>query len=76
MNERLIQILSDALGIAPDALGNDPSMDTIAAWDSVAHLNIVMSIEQEFSVQFSPDELMELRSASALADALRKHNAA
>ena len=76
MYERLIQILSDALGIAPDELGGDPSMDTIPAWDSVAHLNIVMSIEQEFSVQFSPDELMELRSASALVDALKRRNTA
>jgi acyl carrier protein len=37
-------------------------------WDSLAHINLLVSIEQEFSVSFSDNETMDVNSyESALA---------
>jgi acyl carrier protein len=76
MREQLTRILADTLGISACEIGDDSSMDTLPAWDSVAHLNLVMSIEQEFGVQFSPEELMEMRSLPAIEALLAKKRAA
>jgi acyl carrier protein len=37
-----------------------------ARWDSVAHLEVVASLEQEFAVAISPEEARTLRSIPAI----------
>lgn len=70
MRENILRILADTLGLSAAELGPDPAMETLPAWDSVAHLNFVMSLEQEYRVQFTPEEMMALGSASAVESAL------
>lgn len=60
--------LRQACEIIGDALGRDPVSpdDTptdIDAWDSIAHLNIVMALESALGVTFEPEEIPELLSA-------------
>lgn len=71
MNVKLRQIVADATGIPVAEIGDDASMSQLAAWDSVAHLNIVMSVEQEFGVRFSGEETLELTSVPAFRQALQ-----
>lgn len=71
MREKLIQIVADTLGFSPEDLGDAPSMDTVSAWDSVAHLNVVMSVEQEFGVRLTTAEIAQARSVDAFAEILR-----
>ena len=46
MNEKLLQILADTLGVDPRTLSAETSMENTPVWDSVAHLNLVLSLEQ------------------------------
>ncbi len=32
------------------------SLDLMPGWDSVAHINLIISVEQEFKVTFTPEE--------------------
>jgi acyl carrier protein len=45
----------------------------IAAWDSLAHVNLVFAIESELQIQFGADELGELDSLSKLVTAAEAH---
>ena len=36
--------------------------DDVAQWDSLAHLTIVASLEQEFGISIKPEESRKLRS--------------
>ena len=76
MNEKLKRIVADTLGLDAAEIGNDASMKTVESWDSVAHLNIVMSVEGAFSVSFSPEQVLELTSLRALEAALEEAGAA
>ncbi len=76
MKERLIQILADTLGIPATQIPADASMETIAAWDSVAHLNIMLSLEQEFHVEFGADEFIALNSLAGIEQALARRGIA
>jgi len=53
--ETLKDVMATVLGIAADSINDDTSMDTVEAWDSIKHMNLVLAIEEEFGVSI-PDE--------------------
>lgn len=61
----------------PDGLKltDDDGPGTTAVWDSVAHLNLIMSIEAEFGVAFATAEIPELRSLKKIRARLEKADA-
>jgi acyl carrier protein len=71
MLERVHRIVSDVLDVPADQVTEESSPETIDAWDSVAHLNLVLSLEQEFAVTFDLDEVAELTSVRAIVDRIR-----
>ncbi len=73
MNEKLFQILADTLGVPLEALSDETSMENTPAWDSVAHLNLVLSLEQAFGQRFSPEEFMQMQSVSAIQRVFAGH---
>lgn len=73
LEERVCGIASDVLGVSVDELTRDSSPDTVVTWDSVAHLSLVLAVEQELGVQFNYDELERLTSIGALADTARRY---
>ena len=37
------------------SIGDETNMDTVASWDSIKHMNLVLAIEEEFGISI-PDE--------------------
>jgi acyl carrier protein len=54
----------------------ESSPDTIPNWDSLQHLNLVLAVEQEFNVQFSPEEIEQLLSVELVAALLEEKRVA
>jgi acyl carrier protein len=40
----------------------------VEGWDSLAHINLVTNIEQEFNVRFALGELAKLRNVGEMVD--------
>jgi acyl carrier protein len=55
--EQVGGIAADVLQVSPSEIGPDSSPQSIASWDSVHHLNLVLALEQEFNLQFEPEEI-------------------
>lgn len=55
------------------ALSNSTTAADIADWDSVAHVNLMFSIEQAFGVQFAGNELAEMKNIGELKRYLASH---
>ena len=70
LNERISAIAADILEVPPSQIGPCASPETIANWDSVRHLNLVLAYEQEFDVQFEPEEIDELKSIAHIREVL------
>lgn len=49
------QVMATVLGVPAEAIGQDTSTDTVPAWDSLKHMNLVLALEQAFGVEI-PDE--------------------
>lgn len=76
MQEQIGKIFSGLFGVSREACTDALSPKDIEAWNSVYHLTLVMSLEEEFGVQFSPDEIVELDSVGAIKAKLAQHGVA
>ncbi len=66
MNERLYHevcgIAADVFQVSSRTLTPESSAETIESWDSVQHLNLVLALEQQFGVQFEPEEMDKMKN--------------
>lgn len=46
----------------------DSSARTVEGWDSLVHINLILSVEQEFGVRFALGELEELKNVGDMVD--------
>lgn len=71
IGQRVRQVMAAVFGVALSSLGADASSATIAEWDSVRHLQLMLALEEEFNMQFEMDELVSLRSFALIEERLR-----
>lgn len=55
-------VASDILGVPATRLSAASSPDTVESWDSVQHLNLVLALEEKFSLQLSPEEIEQMKT--------------
>lgn len=72
---RVTAIASDIFGLPIADLEPSSSPDTIETWDSLHHLSFVLALEQEFGVQFSPEEIEQLVSIELVRSLLEEKQA-
>ena len=46
------------------------------AWTSMAHLELMLSLERTFDIMFDADEIASLASIASILDSLERHRAA
>ena len=66
MLENVRRIVSDVFEIPEESVKPDSSPDNVDTWDSIHHLNMVLALEQEFGVQFTPEEIEQLLSVELI----------
>jgi acyl carrier protein len=70
MMQQVLRIVSDVLGEPLERLNGASSPDTVEKWDSLNHMSLVLALEEEFGVQFTDDQIMQLLSVDAIVAAL------
>ncbi|HEX5482865.1 MAG TPA: acyl carrier protein [Terriglobia bacterium] len=60
-------IAADVLSVPVEAISPGSSPESLENWDSVHHLNLVLALEEKFSLEFSPEEIDEMRDISKIA---------
>ncbi len=69
------RVFCEAFEIEEDE-AEDATSDTIDTWDSLRHMNLIVALEDEFDIEFEPEDVMELTSYHAGFALLRKHGVA
>ena len=59
---RLKQVVADVLEVDPAVIGADFSMDNVEQWDSLRHMTLVLSIEDEFGITIPDEEAADVTS--------------
>jgi acyl carrier protein len=65
--EKVRAIAADILQVKRGALSADSSPETVDTWDSVHHLNLVLALEESFGLQFSPEEMDQMKTIGQIA---------
>lgn len=70
--EKLRTIVSDIMNISPGIIKSNSTQKEIPEWDSLGHLRLIMSIEEEFSVKFPMIEIPNYKSINTLVAEIKK----
>ncbi len=70
MEERVKAIMADILLIERSAIHDQSSMDTIERWDSLAQIDLITTLEEEFGVTFEVEEFQTMTSFSDIMNSL------
>lgn len=60
MEEKIKNIMVAIFGCNFSDINDSSSSDTIEQWDSLRHMNLVVALEEEFDLNFTEDETMEM----------------
>jgi acyl carrier protein len=69
----LRQVMADVFGLSADQITEDASIDSIEAWDSLKHLNLVLALEERFGVSFTEQETVEILNYELIRTVLAEH---
>lgn len=58
--------VADVFQVDLESVRPESSPDTIGSWGSLQHLNLVLALEQEFGVEFTPEEIEQLLSVELI----------
>ena len=72
VESRVRRIVADVLDVPQAQVTRETSPETFETWDSVQHLNIVLSLEQEFGVSVPPEDIDKLRSVGHIINMVQK----
>jgi acyl carrier protein len=72
VHERLQELLRTFFNDDEIVLDSGLTPAEVPGWDSVAHVNLLFSIENEFGIHFSDAELETLSSVGALESSLQR----
>lgn len=64
--DQVRSIIADLFIVPEEDVGAESSPDTIEMWDSIQHLNLVLSIEQAFRIQLSPEEIERMTNVGLI----------
>lgn len=75
MTARVAKVFSEVLGVAADTITDDTSPDNMPQWDSMAAMNLVVAIEDEFDVRLSTAEIVSMRNVAIVKKVLTSKGA-
>lgn len=66
MDEKILEIMTRVF--QTEGLGTDCSQSNCDKWDSLHHLNLIVELEDEFEMEFEPEEIAEMKTFSKVKE--------
>jgi acyl carrier protein len=73
--EQLKAVMAYLFGCSPGEIPDDADPQTLAGWDSLRQVELMIAIETEFGVRVPTEAMLELSSLEKIDDFLREHAA-
>ena len=64
MDQKLLDIMNEIFETS--GLDTSVSQSSCETWDSLHHLNLIMALEEEFDVEFEPEEIAKMTDFSSV----------
>lgn len=73
MRERLLAVMADVFACAIEEIPVDADTQTLAGWDSLRQIELMIALEDEFGLRFPTGAMLELNSLAKIDGYLREH---
>lgn len=74
IDQALREIFADIFDQPRDSFGAGTNPDTLAEWDSLAHLRLMAALEERFDRLISPEDQVDMLSFDLIGDILADIN--
>lgn len=68
--EKVIEIVASTCEVEKSEVTVDSTVGDFPAWDSIGHLTILSTVEEEFGINFEPEEMMEIEDVNDIVKAI------
>jgi acyl carrier protein len=68
-------IFSEIFALPLDAVVDSLTLSDIPTWDSMAHMMLIVRLEEVYQLQFTGDEIADMKSVGDVRRALKAHGA-
>ena len=73
IEKRVKEIMSKIFHVSELSIKNDSRMNELMGWDSLGHMNLITSLEQEFNIALSDDDVSQMISVELILDILKNY---
>ena len=70
--DRVYAVFMEELALEKNEITPQLTYNSIPEWDSVAHMHVIMSLEEAFELTFGDTEIAELTSVAEIIGALER----
>lgn len=74
LTDRVRELVADTLQMPKEQVKDDSTAESLPAWDSLNHLNIILAIEQDFDIALPPEEMERMTGIESIVTVIQKHS--
>lgn len=71
MEEKIQKIMADLFDVPIEEITYESSPSNIKKWDSLNHIKLILSLEEEFNVKFSNLEVLDMQTYKLVVMAIK-----
>ena len=72
IKEQIKKIMTKVFEIESSLVNDEISQKNTDQWDSLNHLNLIVEIEEEFDISFTPEQIGSMTSLEIILDEIKK----
>lgn len=65
--------IAEVFALPEASVADGLALSDIPTWDSLAHMMLIVRLEQDYAIQFSGDEIADLQSVGDIRATLQAH---
>ncbi len=69
-NQKIYEVIARVLKVSVDQINDELAVGDIDEWDSLAHVQLITEIEQQFEINLDIDQALEMESVEDIIDIL------
>ena len=70
--EQIKKIMTEVFEIESSLVNDEISQKNTGQWDSLSHLNLIVEIEEEFDISFTPEQIGSMTSLKIIMEEIKK----
>lgn len=70
IKDKVFEIIANVLSVNASEIKLDSTVGDFPSWDSLGQLNILQSVQDEFEIEFEPEEMMDIEDVNDIIKAV------